>query len=233
MTLRELSTGREYNTHNDRLFNGLFSGQKGLPETVRKHEPNANPEENLKEPEEDSDPVGNPEEALMRTRSGRVVRPRRDRNFDYTGVLLQFGFIPTSNTTCSLTSVYFFSTSDHILEPFSIDTCFAHAPLRAHANLGSMPLVQESIMRRGQRIRREQRARLENLGEKVYWVTDKEGVQQLMAIITNNGTLFQLDTALGDWVTLADGRALTNIQRTPSWPMTSGNRNLTDEQVAL
>ncbi len=149
VTLRELSTGREYNTHHDRLSNPLLSGQKGLPETVPEHEPNANPEENLKEPEEDSEPVGNPEEALMRTRSGRVVRPRRDRNFDYTGVLLQFGFIPTSNTTCSLTSVYSFSISDHILQPLSIDTCFAHAPLRAHANLRSMPLVQESMMRRG------------------------------------------------------------------------------------
>ena len=38
---------------------------------------------------------------------------------------------------------------------------------------------------------------------------------------------------LGDWVTLADGRALTDIQSTPTWPFTSGNRNLTDEQVAL
>ena len=96
-----------------------------------------------------------------------------------------------------------------------------------------MPLVQESVMRRGQRIRREQRARLENLGEKVYWVTDEEGVQQLMVMLKNNGTLFQIDTALGDWVTLADGRALTDIQKTPTWPFTSGNRNLTDEQVAL
>ena len=106
------------------------SSEKCLPETVPEHEKNANPEENLKEPEEDSEPVNNPEEALMRTRSGRVVRPRRDKNFDYTGVLLQFGLIPTSNTTCLSTSVHSSSTSDRILEPLSIDTCFAHAPLR-------------------------------------------------------------------------------------------------------
>ncbi len=190
MTLRELSTGREYNTHHDRLFNPLFSSQKDLYETVPEHEPKANPEENLKEHEENSEPVGNPEKALMRTRSCRVVRPRRDRNFDYTEVLLQFGFIPISNTTCSSTSVNSFSTSDRILELLIIDTCFANVPLRAHANLGSMPLVQESMMRRGQGIRREQRSRLENLGEKVYLVTDEEGVQQLMVIIKNNGTLF-------------------------------------------
>ena len=62
---------------------------------------------------------------------------------------------------------------------------------------------------------------------------DEEFVQQLMVIIKNNGTLFQLDTALGDWFTLADGRAITNIQSTPIWPCTSGNRNLTNEQVTF
>ena len=96
-----------------------------------------------------------------------------------------------------------------------------------------MPLVQKSMMRRGPRIRREKRARLENLGNKVYWVTDEEGVQQLMVMIKNNGTLFKLDTVLGDWVTLADRRALTDIQKTPTWPFTSCNQNLTDVQVAL
>ncbi len=70
VTLRELSTGREYNTHHDLLSNPLCSGQKGLPDTVLEHKPNENPEEHLKEPEEDSEPVGNPEEALMCTRSG-------------------------------------------------------------------------------------------------------------------------------------------------------------------
>ena len=38
-----------------------------LFETVPEHEPNANLEENLKEPEKDSEPVANPEQALMRT----------------------------------------------------------------------------------------------------------------------------------------------------------------------
>ena len=46
-----------------------------------------------------------------------------------------------------------------------------------------MPLVQESLRLREQRIRREQRARLVNLGETVYWVTDEEGVQQQMVLL--------------------------------------------------
>ena len=54
-----------------------------------------------------------------------------------------------------------------------------------------------------------------------------------MVMIKNNGTLFQINTALGDWVTLADGRALTDIWLSPTIPFTIGNRNITDEQVAL
>ena len=73
-----------------------------------------------------------------------------------------------------------------------------------------MPLVQESLRLREQRIRREQSARLVNLGEKVYWVTDEEGVQQQMVLLKSNGTLFQLDITLGDWLKL-DGTTLTEI----------------------
>ena len=136
----------------------------------------------MKEPEEDAEPVGDPEEALMRMRSGRVERPRKNKDFDYTGVLLSFRSKQTSTKTCfsdcsySSTSVYSISNLDSFIEPLNIITDFADAPLRGHANTGTMPLVHESLRLREQRIRREQPARLVNLGEKVYWVTDEEGV---------------------------------------------------------
>ena len=95
-----------------------------------------------------------------------------------------------------------------------------------------MPLVQKSLRLREQRIRREQRARLVNLGEKVCWVTDEDNVQQQMVLLKGNETLFQLDITHGDWVTLA-GTTLTEIQSLPMWPYTAGNRPLTDEKVAL
>ena len=170
VTVRELSTGREYNTHHDRLSNPLFSSKKGEPEPEPEHEPNANPEKNLKEPEEDAESVGDPEKALMRMRSGRVVRPRRNKDYDHTGVLLQPRFTRTSTTTCLYdclfysTSVYSFSNLDSFFEPLSIITDFAHAPLRGKANTGTMPLVQKLLRLQEQRICREQRARLVNLG---------------------------------------------------------------------
>ncbi len=38
VTVRELSTGREYNTHHDRLSNPLFSGKEGEPEPEPEHD---------------------------------------------------------------------------------------------------------------------------------------------------------------------------------------------------
>ncbi len=143
----------------------------------------------MKEPEEDAKPVGDPKEALMRTRSDRVVRPCRNKDFDYTGVLIPFRSKQTSTKTCysdcsySSTSVNSISNLNSFIEPLSIITDFAHAPPRGHANTKTMPLVQESLRLREQRIRREQRARLVNLGETVYWVTDEEGVQQQMVLL--------------------------------------------------
>ena len=81
-------------------------------------------------------------------------------------------------TSYSLTSAYSLSNFDSFFKPRSIMSDFAHAPPRGHSNTGTMPLIQESLTLREQRIRREQRARLVNLGEKVYWVTDGKGVQQ-------------------------------------------------------
>ena len=95
-----------------------------------------------------------------------------------------------------------------------------------------MPLVQESLRLQEQQILREQRSRLVNLGEKVYWVTQKDGVQQQMVLLKSNGTLFQLDITLGDWLTL-DGTTLTEIKTLPTCPYTAGSNLLTDEQVAL
>ena len=85
-----------------------------------------------------------------------------------------------------------------------------------------MPLVQKSLRLEKQRICREQRARLVNLGEEVYWVTDEEGVQQQMVLLKSNGTLFHLDIRLEDWLTF-DGTTLTEIQTLPTWPYTAGS----------
>ena len=111
VTVRELSTGRKY-THNDRLSNSLFSGKTGEPEPEPEHKPNAKPDKNLKEPEKHAEAFADLKEALMRTRSVRVVRPRGNKEFDYTGVLPLFRSKQTSKIRAFQMA--------HILQPLFI-----------------------------------------------------------------------------------------------------------------
>lgn len=68
--------------------------------------------------------------------------------------------------------------------------------MRPHANTETITLIQESMMQRGLRIRREQRMRLIHLGKNVFWVTNEERVQQQQEMLNRNGTLFELDLTL-------------------------------------
>ena len=144
VTVRELSTGREYNTHHDRLSNPLFSHQTRVPEAQPEHERNANPSENPQEPEGESEPRGNPEEALIRTRSGRVVRPPRRSDFDYSFVLPQPRVLCTPARTCTSASATV-QTSAHSMRcsPLTSLSVSAHDLLRSFR---TMPLVQEMLL---------------------------------------------------------------------------------------
>ena len=79
MTLREIDSDRKYVVHHDRLSNPLLSGKEFAP---RELEANANPQENEQDPEEDFEPVVNPEEALIHTRSGRTVKSTKMKDFE-------------------------------------------------------------------------------------------------------------------------------------------------------
>lgn len=56
---------------------------------------NANFELNLKVSKKNLEPVGFSEELLVRTRSDKVVYPRRYKNFNFARVFIQFDFIPS------------------------------------------------------------------------------------------------------------------------------------------
>ena len=152
VTLRELSSGREYITHHDRLSNPILSGKKCEIECEPQREHNANPRENLREPEQDSEPRGNSEEALLRTRSGRVVRPTRREDFDYSGVISTLRNAqtstssPTLGTTCFQTSAPMqTSASVHSIQTSSSSSAFMLSHSFEHAQLaGNMPLTQET-----------------------------------------------------------------------------------------
>ena len=251
VTVRELSSGREYRTHHDRLSNPLFSGRKGVE--VHRHEQNANPIENPAEPEDESELAGVPEEPLTQTRSGRTIRPRRDPNYDY-----EFMFSELKSTCTSARSNTCFNTSASTRTSTKVCTssvrtsvnysslstlacsmsyvysrsllCLTNATatlaLRPRANLESLPLLQESMIR-------DQRQQMRNLGERTSWMQEADGTQKLVMMLKRNGTLFQLDTDRGEWVTLLDQATLKEVLDEEQWAEPTGQRTLLDEEVAL
>ena len=101
VTLKELLTGREYVTHHDKLSNPLLSGEETESQKI---ESDANPRGNKKEPKANQSPVNNPEEALMRTRVGRIAKPPRNSNFKYFFLLPSYISASTSKTATSIIS---------------------------------------------------------------------------------------------------------------------------------
>ena len=89
LTVREQSTGRVYNIHHDRASNPVWVPTTGpglAPSAVETH---SNPIENETEISENSQPARNPEELLIRTRSGRVVKQRYDSDYEYSFPIVQ------------------------------------------------------------------------------------------------------------------------------------------------
>ena len=79
VTLQEIDSDRKYVVHHDRLSNPLLSGKEFA---ARELEANSNFQENEQDPEEDFEPVVNPEEALIHTRSGRTVKSTKKKDFE-------------------------------------------------------------------------------------------------------------------------------------------------------
>ena len=243
VTVRELSTGREYRTHHDRLSNPLFSGQKLVE--VDPHEQNANPIENPEEPEDVPELGGAPEEPRTQTRSGRVSKSRRDPQFDYNFVLPEFKVIrtSTSSNTCSCTSVFTQTSAKTCSSVRTSASCNAFSNSvsrsllcitnasasfisRPHANPESMSRSQEDVIR-------EKRQHAVNLGERPSWVQDADKPQQLVFMLKRNGTLFTLDLQRKDWVTFLDRATLDEVLEEERWNEPTEQRALRDEEVAL
>ena len=83
VTLQEVSSGREYKTHHDRLSNPILSHPPEAQDVEKDELPSSNPTENVEEPEPDAEPIGDSAETLILTRYGRTVRPPKDKNFVY------------------------------------------------------------------------------------------------------------------------------------------------------
>ena len=101
--VKELSSNRIYRIHHDRLSNPLFSNVSlksvsgEIPETE-----NSVPLEEHVEPGEDLAPISNPDEALVRSRFGRVIKSTRRPDFDYVFMLPSTQSLPPSSSSSYL-----------------------------------------------------------------------------------------------------------------------------------
>ena len=155
MTVRDVSTGREYNTHYNRLSNPVLS-KKFAPSTTARAGvlpgvlpgTHANLRENPEEPEKYLHSVADPAIAIQRSCYGPVLRPRRDLNFDYSSSFLD-SVLPLHAST--------FSARDH---SFAI---FAASP-PSHTNSSLLPLaIQSSAFPR-------LRKQLKESGKRIFYV---------------------------------------------------------------
>ena len=105
----------------------------------------------------------------------------------------------------------------------------SHSIIRSFCTT-SVPLPS----RQEARIRREQRARVEQLGQQVFWVLDPSGVELMAFMYKQSGMLYILDLDRQDWTSTFDGATLTQVlMRGDQWPHPPQALELTDAQVEL
>ena len=193
VTLKELSANRKYVVHHDRLSNPLLSDKPLEPRAL---ELNANPQENEQDSEEGTLPVRNLEEALMRTRSGRTVKSTRNKDFDYSFMLPSFNLSCPSGMSALGARLQSTSLTSKALEahlllmPSTSSFAFnqSHSIIRSFCTTSvPVPSRQEA------RIRREPRARVEQLGQQVFWVLDPSGVELMAFMYKQSGMLYIVD----------------------------------------
>ena len=84
------------------------------------------------------------------------------------------------------------------------------------------------------RIRREQRARVEQLGQQVFWVLDPSGVELMAFMYKQSGMVYILELDRQDLTDAFDGATLTQVlRRSDQLPRPPQALELTDAQVEL
>ena len=209
VTLTELSSNRKYVVHHDRLSNPFLSDKPLEPRAL---ELNENPQENEQNSEEGTLPVRHPDKSLMRTRSGRTVKSTRNKDFEYPFIFPSFNLSCPSvmsalGARLQSTPLTSKALEAHLLlMPSTSSFAFnqSHSIIRSFCTT-SVPLPS----RQEARIRREQRARVEQLGQQVFWVLDRSGVELMAFMHKQSGMLYILDLDRQDWTSAFDGATLT------------------------
>ena len=218
VTVNEVSTGREYNTYHDRLFNPIFSlkfapsttvGEGVLPGVLAGT--HANPRENLEEPEEDLHPFADPAIALQRSRNGRVLRLRCDPKFDYSCSFLD-SVLPLHSSTLHARDCSF--------------ALFA-ASLPFNANSGSSPLaVKGSALPR-------LRKQLKESGDRFFYVEIAPRTFRWNVMLKESGTIMVFDDDKDTFYNPMTYTTLADLEDNVPWSHDLDKRTLTDDELQL
>jgi len=221
ITVKELSTNREYNTYSDRvsnpILNPLGENQDGRNDP---QDSNANPIENPKEPN-DGEP---PDEEIIvpetRTRSGRVSRPRRDQNFDYSQVSVPI--VRSDNSSTFFT----FGVFEHFLDSVCSNLCFFRGSTPVQTNNDSLQPVMSASQRRTAAVKE-----LREAGERICAMRTATGKTIIAVMLKANGTVFVYDDANGAF--MHDDCSIEEADLTEAFPRPRQFRALTDFEVGL
>ena len=193
--MRELSTNRVYQIHHDRASNPLLTpsfnrapASDPIDSNPDPEPKDANPIENEREPGEDLEPASNPDNALIRTRSGRVSRPYRDPDHEYQLPLIEVSLVPLHNSPSALLHA----------NPSRSNASRRHANFEPSEFLQSMQTQAEII------------DALEEAGERVCFLMDRNVNAMLLR---ETGTLYVSYETKNDFVNVCDGRTLTNDRK--------------------
>ena len=160
----------------------------------------------------------------MRTRSNRTVKSTRNKDFENSFMLPSFNLsCPTVTSALGArlqsTPLTYKALEAHLLLlPSTSSFAFnqSHSIIRSFCTT-SVPLPS----RQEARIRREQRARVEQLGQLVFLVLDPSGVKLMSFMYKQSGMLYILDLDRRDWTSAFDGATFIQVlKRGDQWPRT-------------
>ena len=92
-----------------------------------------------------------------------------------------------------------------MIPSFNLSSPSVTSSLGAH--LHSTPLTSKALEE--VRIRREQRAQAEQLGQQVFWVLDPSGVELMALMHKQSGMLYVIHLERQDWISAFNGATLT------------------------
>ena len=173
----------------------------------------------------------------MRTLSGRTIKSTRNKNFEYSFMLSSFNLSCPSVTSAlgaHLQSTLLTSKALEahlLLMPSTSSSTFNQSHLVVHSSCTfsvSLPLRQDA------RIRFEQRARVEQLGQQVFCVLDPRGFELMTFMYKQSTMQYIFDHDRQDWTSAFDGATFTQVfRRCDQWPRPSQALELTNAQVEL